>query len=421
MNSNEIRNNRATLIAQARSLVSKAEAEKRDLSGEENEQWNKMMSDVDTMAAQIEKAERAEKLENLEAELRHTSGRKTSPSAPTSVSFTPADRKQAIRNWALAGTDKANVSSDAQYRAAELGINLNSRSLSVRALAAGSSSTGGATVPSGLSSEIEEKLKYYCPLRNYARVLTTDTGASLDWPRVSDIANSCTIVSEGGSIATNVDPSFDKVTIGAYKFSTTYVLVSTELLQDSQVDIEALLADLLAERMARGQESYFFNGTGSSQPQGIVTAASAVANLAATNVMTAGKLIDLVHGCDIAYRQNGVFFANDATIASIRKLVDTTGQFIWQPGLQAGQPDRLLGYPIVPSNQMATSGDNVPLVLFGDARHFLIRDVGSSLVINKVIELFAANGQVGFNLQLRSSSNLIGHTGSIVSLNAQDV
>lgn len=306
------------------------------------------------------------------------------------------------------------------HRMSLCGISPNNRSVLVRALSVGTTTAGGHTVQTTLQSELTKKLAYYCPIRQYARVLSTSAGETIDWPRVNDTANSASIVSEGGTINTNADPVFDKVSIGAYKYATTIVQVSVELLQDSNVDIQSMLADLLAERMARGQGAHFATGTDSGQPQGYATAATAGAELASTNVFESDKLIDLVHSVDPAYRSNSIFAMNDVSLASVRKLKGDDGQYMWQPSMQAGVPDRLLGYPVVVDNNLATSGDTAKLVVFGDFKHYLIRDVSPSMSIVRLDELYAATGTVGFVMLMRSDAALVGHAGCLKALTAEN-
>ncbi len=417
MKSQELREQRAKLIANARVIIDHADADSRELTAEEKAQVDGMFSQADSMADQAEDAERKEKLAKAEAELRESQGRKTKSTRFSNSDLNPEDRKKAIRSWALAGTGKFNA--DDELRAANYGINLRSGSLEVRALSKGTNTAGGHTVPVAFASEIEKQLKYYSEIRNVAKVLTTDSGADLDYPRVSDISNVAAIVGEAGSIATNVDPTFDKVTVKAWKYASPTVLVSLELLQDSAVDIEALLADLLAERMARGQEAHFIGGNGTTQPEGL-NSVSASVELASGNALTFDKVIDLVHSVDRAYRSNSAFLMHDTTLAQLRKVKDDNNNYIWQPSVQVGEPDRIFGYPVYVSNQLEPWAANIDetdkIMLFGDMSKYLIRDVGPSLSVARLDQLYMATGQIGFVLLMRTDGRYIGHTGCVKAM-----
>ncbi len=424
MNSQELRQQRAALVAEARKIYDTAKTENREATGEESEKFDRIMADADKLAGDIERAERGEKLEYAEAELRASTGRKTAPVAHQFATVTDADRKAALRAWALYGTDHADNSSDTLVRAANCGLKLASRSLNVRALSKGTASAGGYTVPVNLASQIEQKLKYYSPIRGVASALVTDSGADLDYPRVDDVSSVAAIVSEAGSIGTSTDPTFDKVTLKAFKWASPIVKCSVELLSDSNVDIESLIADLFAERMGRGQEAKFITGSGTGEPQGLVTGASVGATLASGNAFTFDKVLDLIHSVDIAYRQNGAFLTHDSSLAALRKLKDSNGAYVWSPSVQVGQPDRLFGYPVIVSNSFAeyagSEGDNKPLVLFGDMRRYIVRDVASSMTVTRLDELYAATGEVGFVMLMRTDGRYIGHSGCVKSLNSYD-
>jgi HK97 family phage major capsid protein len=124
--------------------------------------------------------------------------------------------------------------------------------------------------------------------------------------------------------------------------------------------------------------------------------------------------VDVYHGLPYQYRPNGVWFANDTVIKSIRKARDgsgaaaSIGQFLWQPGLQADQPDRLMGKPIYPLNNMATSGSTSAVLVFCDPRFFWIADFANGGLDFQVLnELYAASMSVGYTFWKRFDSHLL--------------
>lgn len=414
-NLKDLMEQRASAVAKAREVINKADNEKRNLNGEEQQTVDAWFADADKLTESIETQQRKERVEATERTLRESAGRKVTETGSIRNAVSDNERREALRAWALVGSNRGNASLEMAHRAAECGINLNNNVLQIRALAKGSS-----TVPVSFANEIDKALQFYCLPRQFCRVLETATGEDITYPKVTDVANSASLIAEAGTFTDATDPTFSSVTLKAYKFGTTIIRLSDELLADNAVNIEQLLGELGGERLGRGEGAYFSTGTGSSQPQGYVTAAAAAVELASTNVMVADKIIDLVYATNRAYRVNGKFVAHDTTIASIRKLKSSDNQYIWQPGLTLGEPDRLLGYPIYADNNMATSGDTAKLLLFGDFSKMLIRDVGSSLTVKRLNELYAATGEVGFVFQHRTSSHLIGPSGCINALTAQN-
>ena len=423
MKSSELLQQRAAIVATARQLHDKIKSEDRKASDDEASELEKLLADADKLKADADDAARSERLEHVEADVRHVNTRRTIPAAPKLDLITDQDRRAALRSWCLAETDHAERSADALYRAANCGIDLGSRVLSVRALSKGTNSAGGYDVPVGFASEIEKKLKWYCPIRSIVRTISTDSGIDLQWPVVDDTANAASIVSEAGAIGSSTDPTFSQITFKAWKYASPIVKVSTELLTDAQTNIEALLADLFAERMGRGQEADFLTGNGTSAPQGLITGATATVNLAAGNSITFSKLKALEHSLDIAYRQNAAWLMHDSTFSAIEQLVDGNNRPLFVQDLNNASQYKLFGYPVHVSNSFAAysgnEGDNAAMILFGDFNRYIIRDISSSLQVARLSELFAANGQVGFVMLQRCDGRYI-NASAVKALNSYD-
>ena len=130
-----------------------------------------------------------------------------------------------------------------------------------------------------------------------------------------------------------------------------------------------------------------------------VTAASATA-------ITADELIDLYYSLKTPYRKNAVWILNDATVKAIRKLKDNSGQYLWQPSLTEGTPDKLLGRPVYTSAYMPTAAAGAKTIAFGDFKYYWIADrQGRSF--RRLNELYATTGQVGFLGSQRVDGKLI--------------
>lgn len=266
-----------------------------------------------------------------------------------------------------------------------------------RSLTVGTNSAGGYGVQNERMGNLVEVMKWFSNVRQYADVIQTATGATFPVPVVTDTANSASTTSEEGAVATNVDPTFSQITLSSYKYISPTVLVSIELERDSSFDIVSWLTRALGMRLARKLNSAYTVGTGSSQPQGFVTGAGTGKTAAATNAVTFDEVIDLMHSLDIAYRPGAIFQAHDNIIAAIRKLKDSQNRYLWEPSLQVGVPDRLLGYSCIANNDMASSLATGNKVLnFGNLREgFIVRDIGSPGFV-RLGELYAATLQTGF-------------------------
>lgn len=268
--------------------------------------------------------------------------------------------------------------------------------LEYRALAVGTDSAGGYAVPDLFRADVQKTLKEFGGVREVANVITTDTGQNIEWPTFDGTAQVGAIVAENVQVA-ELDPAFGIASLDSYLWSSKLVRVPIQLTQDSAIDMESFLRDALAERIARIQNTKFTVGTGTGEPDGVAVGATVGVTAASATVITSDEIISLVHSIDPAYRANGKFMMNDAIIATIRKLKDTTNQYIWQPGMQAGVASSLFGYPIVVNQDMDASLATTDIaMLFGDfKRYYVIRDVRSfELMVLK--ERYADYHQYGY-------------------------
>lgn len=246
------------------------------------------------------------------------------------------------------------------------------------------SGAGLETIPEGFMYALEKKTLAYGSVRQVAKVVPTASGNSMPWPVVDDTANVAAILAEATTIGTSVDPTFSAITMLAYKLSSKPVFVSAEILQDSAFTLATELAELIGIRFGRGENVYFTTGTNSSQPQGVVTAAGTGVTSASATAFTADELMDLIHSLDPSYRAlpSTGFMMKDNVTQYVRKFKDANGQYLWQPGMVAGIPDRICGYPVIVNQQMTGLTSNVPVtatkhVLFGAFEKYLVRDAGS--------------------------------------------
>jgi HK97 family phage major capsid protein len=253
--------------------------------------------------------------------------------------------------------------------------NLEQRALSK------TSSPGSETVPQSWVSQVELAMIAYGPLLAYVSTLTTESGQQINYPTGDDTANEGAVVAEATDINVSVtqpDPSMSTIPLGAFEYVSRFIKVPFTLSRDSAVNIDLLIANLIGERMGRIFTNHGTVGSGSSQMQGIRTASATGATAASATAIAGDDLINLLHSVDPAYRSNGTFMAHDTIIATVRKLKDTTGQYLWQSNLRDGLPDTILGRPVIYNQYMASTlaSTNISF-LYGDLSKYLFRRVGT--------------------------------------------
>jgi HK97 family phage major capsid protein len=273
----------------------------------------------------------------------------------------------------------------------------------------GTGSAGGYLVPPEFRNALIEQVTFVAAMRQYAEVITTDSGANLPWPTVDDTGQEGAILGENTQI-TEQDVTFGQASLDAYMYTSKLVRVSFQLLNDNAFNLNAWLPRALGARIGRIQNRHFTVGTGTAQPDGIITSATVGVTGTgsfATSSVSYDNLVDLVDSIDPSYiNSNSRFMMNQATRKVIRKLKDTQSRPLWEPSLQVGTPDLLLGYPVALNNYMATPAVNAKAILFGDINAaYVIRDV-SDLAVMRLTERYADFLQVGFFAFQRSDGTL---------------
>lgn len=269
---------------------------------------------------------------------------------------------------------------------------------------------GAEWVPSQIfMAELIETMIAFGTIRGVVRNITTATGVPMVLPTVDDTASLGEQVAEEAPV-TAVDPTTGEVTWGAFKYGSL-VKWSAELLQDSPLNLTSILANLLGQRIGRAQAAHFTTGTGTTEPVGIVTGsttATAEWDISPTNPYdNADVLIDLQAELDPAYVATGnvMWMFNRKTRAEVRKLKNANGDYIWQPGLRPGDPDMLLGDPMVQNQEMADIGASAVPIVYGDMNSYIIRDA-AGMRTKMLDELYAVNDQFGLIVWRRSDGNV---------------
>jgi HK97 family phage major capsid protein len=215
--------------------------------------------------------------------------------------------------------------------------------------------------------------------------LVTSAGNQLPIPTTDDTGKTGVQGTEGTALTDDgsADAVFGQKQLEAYDFNTKFVKFSWQLAQDSIFSMETLLADLLGERLGRLANAQLTTGTGSSAPNGIVTAATLGKTAASATAIAADEIIDLSHAVDPAYRISPKvgFMFNDLTLAAIRKLKDGQGNYLWAMGnVKEGVPGTLLGYRYSINQAMANIATGNKTIIFGDLGKYWVRKVGSPVI-----------------------------------------
>jgi HK97 family phage major capsid protein len=274
---------------------------------------------------------------------------------------------------------------------------------------------GGYTVQSNVAATLIDALKEFGGMRATSTILQTAQGNPLSFPTSDGTAEVGEWIAQNVT-ATGADPSFGTVALNVFKASSKIVAVPYELLQDSTIDIEAFVAGRLAARLGRITNTGYTVGTGSGQPNGIVTAAStgvtAANSSSQVTAITYDSIIDLIHSVDPAYRaRRCTFMMNDASVKVIRKVKDGQSRPLFVPGYEVGvpggAPDTLCGYPIVVNQDVAVMAASAKSMVFGDLASYYIRDAMEVTLVRFTDSAYTKLGQVGFLGWMRTGGNLL--------------
>ena len=228
--------------------------------------------------------------------------------------------------------------------------------------------TGGYTVPEQFVAELLRNIVQFSPIRSVARVMTI-AGGSVKLPRRIGTMTAAWV--DEGDDSDETTPTFAQVNVPAYE-ARCYTDISNQLLEDSGLDLAAELAFDAAEEFGRLEGATFIAGTGVGQPSGILadaaitTGAKPTGNASTLGSAPADLLLDLFYSLKPFYRTSATWGMNGTTLAGIRKLKDSTGQYLWQPAVAAGQPDTLLGRPVLELPDMDDVGAGKFPIILGD-------------------------------------------------------
>lgn len=383
---------RGEIVNSMTGILEKAEKENRDLNAEEQSQYEAMDKDQTELKARADRLHKAEELKN---ELSTIDGRGVRPN--------PGEE---VKNKFAADSYKNGF--DRYARVGKNGIDMNV----MNALEVGTDSEGGYIVPEEFETMLIAKLQDINAFRPLVNTITTASDRNI--PVEASIPTATWTAEEAAY--TESDPAFGRVVLSSHKLGVI-TKVSEELLQDAFFDVASYLAGAFAKAFGIAEESAIVNGDGSGKPTGIIQGTTANVSLAGAAAITTDELFDIYHTLTRPYRSSATWLFNDSTVKLIRKLKDADNQYLWQPGLQAGQPDRLLNRPIVASTAMPAATTGNVSVVFGDMRSYTIAD-RSNRVMQRLNELYAANGQVGFRMFERLDGKVTDSNGLVKATQA---
>ncbi|CAK2050190.1 hypothetical protein VCRA2119O147_560039 [Vibrio crassostreae] len=364
-------------LEKMRAIVNKADAENRDLTDEEQAQYDGLKSERASIDKRITRAEELEREESALGELDDQPHKPTPNNGDTNE--TPTNSKVYIDAFAKVVKARRNqVSGDAQS-ALKIGT-----------------TDGHFAVPETYRKKMVLKLGNHNCLREIANVIPTESTENI--PVVTD-NGTAGWVDELGTYPES-DMTGDRKVLGAHKLGRI-CKVSEELLQDEAVSLENTLADSYAKSFGDAEEDAMWNGDGNKKPTGLKTQVKKKVTAAAAAAISYDDLVDLQHGVKRPYRKNGVYVLNDLTIAMVRKLKNDKGEPIWQDSMKDGEPDRLLGKPVHSTDALSVPAASQVSAMFGDFKQGV--DIGDrgAIYMQRLEELYAAEGAIGFRMRSR--------------------
>lgn len=395
-----LRERRANVWEQAKALADVAADENRNFSAEEQGTWDALNGEIDQLDIRIQSGLKTEKAakdtDNLYNEIR---GAKPE-------SRTPEDAKRQ-----QSGDELRSFLRGEKGRYYDV---LPSGPINYRVLSKLTATAGANTVPTSFYERLVQHLiEVSAIMQAGATVLNTNSGETIQVPKTTS-HSTAGIVTEGAAIGAS-DPAFGQISLGAYKYGTL-IQVSRELLDDTGVDLEGYLAMQAGRALGNAFGAHAVTGSGSSQPRGVVTDATLGVTGAASVVgaFNSDNLIDLFYSVIAPYRASAStkWIMKDSSVATARKLKDTTGQYIWQPGLTADAPDTILGKQVLTDPNVAGTALAAKSVLFGDFSQFFIRLAGG--VRFERSDDYAFNTDlVTFRALMRADSALVDLTGAV--------
>lgn len=393
----ELREKQKSILTEARSKLEEIKHDTPEARAKELEaQHDAAMAEYDSIEVRIKREEalleRERQLENDPDPRRPTGENRNLPPGNNPAN---TDEKTVFKRFMQFGMDGLAPEQRAIIAPMQTGITPE-----MRAAGTTSGAVGGFLIPQGYLPELYKALAVWGPMLDpgVTRVLSTDTGNPLPWPTVDDIANIGALLAEN-TAATEQDITLAQRQLDAFLYTSKIVRVSVQLLQDSAFDMDSLLNDLFGERIGRIANQHLTTGTGTAQPNGVVTAAGLGKTTAAVAAVTADEIIDFYHSVNPAYRAAPKFrmMFNDSTLLAIRKLKDTQNRYLIDGLKDTGAVINIAGIsvPYFVNQAVATMATGAKFAVAGDFGKYIARIVKDFTVL-RLVERYADFLQVGF-------------------------
>ena len=405
---------RANVWEQAKELADTAANENRAFKGEEQSTWDSLNAEMDALdkraQAIIAGEQRAKDTEDALGRLNGQQRVSGSTGAVGDESPIVSQLRSVLRGESGAPKGiEVKPEGRVDFRAIR-----EARTLSKLSAGAGANAVKTSFYDQLLQNMIETS----AVLQAGVTVLNTASGETIQVPKTTGHSTGA-IVAEAASIGVS-DPTFGQASLGAYKYGVM-VQLSRELVDDASVDLEGYLAMETGRALGNAFGAHLVAGTGTGQPRGILvdTTLGATGPTGQTggfgSAAGAGDpLIDLYYSVIGPYRNSpgAAYLMKDTTVGAIRKLKDTTGQYLWQPSIQQGAPDRFNGVPIFTDPYMPATGISAKSVVFGDFSRYFVRLVGG--VRFERSDEYAFNADlITYRALLRGDGALMDTTGAL--------
>jgi HK97 family phage major capsid protein len=409
-----LRERRAQVWEQMKGIADRSTEENRNLTAEEQGQWDVMNEELDKLDTRIKAAlDTEQRAKDADAAFERLNGKGSGQRGGSGA----GQQERRGEQGPAGGGSGSGAEELRSFLRGERGrfYDVNPEGpVDYRTLVKGTSTAGGNTVPTGFYDRlITHLIEVSAIMQAGATILNTNSGEVIQVPKTT-AHSSAAIVTEGNAIGVS-DPAFGQVPLGAYKYGTL-IQVSRELLDDTGVDLEGYLAMQAGRALGNAFGAHAITGTGTSQPRGVITDATlgVTGGTGVTGGFSGDNIIDLFYSVIAPYRASASckWIMKDATVGAARKLKDTTGQYIWQPSIQAGAPDMLLGKPVLTDPNVAGVALSAKSVLFGDFSQFFVRFAGG--VRFERSDDYAFNTDlVTFRALLRADCSLVDLTGAV--------
>ena len=376
MSINELRTKRASLWEETKKFLAEHTDKDGKMAAADAEAYEKMEADIAEMGKTIDRLEKQAELDKKLA-------------MPTSKPLVGAPGKP----------EKKGTASDEYRKAMFTAIRTKFRDVS-NVLQEGIDEAGGYLVPDEYDRRLIDVLDEENVLRGLATTIRTSGERKIN---IAATKPAALWVEEGGAL-TFGDATFDQKLLDAHKLHVA-IKITEELLADNAFQLEDYIIAQFGKAIANAEEDAFLNGNGEGKPTGLFADAQVGVTIGTVEI-EADDVIDLIYKLKRPYRKKASFITNDSTLAVLRKLKDENGNYLWQPSLQNGEPDRILGYAIRTSQFAPKLAAGKAALAFGDFSYYNIGDRGQR-TLQVLKELFAGNGMVGYVMKERVDGLLV--------------